>query len=78
MSGYIIYGDILLALNFFCDFFLLWAAGRVLRRKILLLRITAAAGGKTRLFACAAEDAPVVGELRPAFRQLRIAALRVD
>jgi stage II sporulation protein GA (sporulation sigma-E factor processing peptidase) len=42
MSQYIVYADILLALNFFCDFFLLWTAGRILRRNISLLRILGA------------------------------------
>lgn len=41
MNHYIVYADILLALNFFCDFFLLWTAGKILRRKISLLRILA-------------------------------------
>ena len=39
MYQYIIYADVLLALNFFCDFFLLWAAGRILRRSVSLPRI---------------------------------------
>ncbi len=39
MSQYIVYADILLALNFFCDFFLLWTAGRLLRRNISLPRV---------------------------------------
>jgi stage II sporulation protein GA (sporulation sigma-E factor processing peptidase) len=43
MGQYIVYADILLALNFFCDFFLLWAAGRILRRRINWLRIFLAA-----------------------------------
>lgn len=43
MSKYIVYADILLALNFFCDFVLLWTSGRILRRKTSLPRITAAA-----------------------------------
>ena len=42
MNHYIVYADILLALNFFCDFFLLWTAGKILRRQISLLRILAA------------------------------------
>ena len=46
MGQYIVYADILLALNFFCDFFLLWTAGRIAGRKISLLRcfLAAAAG----------------------------------
>lgn len=42
MAQYIIYADVLLALNFFLDFFLLWAAGRFLRRESSLLRLLAA------------------------------------
>jgi stage II sporulation protein GA (sporulation sigma-E factor processing peptidase) len=43
VNQYIVYADILLALNFFCDFFLLWTSGRILRRRINLLRISLAA-----------------------------------
>ncbi|MCR4963784.1 MAG: sigma-E processing peptidase SpoIIGA [Firmicutes bacterium] len=41
--GYVVYGDVLLALNFFFDFFLLWFAGKFMRRRIRWLRLTAAA-----------------------------------
>lgn len=39
MGQYIVYADILLALNFFCDFFLMWTTGRILRRNIKIYRI---------------------------------------
>ena len=42
MGGYIVYADVLLALNFFLDFFLLWASGCFLRRQTPLLRLLAA------------------------------------
>jgi len=42
-STYVIYGDIYFLLNFFIDFFLLWAAGRFLRQKAVLLRLLSAA-----------------------------------
>ena len=43
MNGYVIYADILLALNWILDFFLLWASGCFLKRRILLRRIIPAA-----------------------------------
>jgi len=42
MGGYIVYADVVLALNFFLDFFLLWAAGCFLRRETTLPRLLAA------------------------------------
>ena len=41
--GYVVYGDVLLALNFFFDFFLLWFAGKFMRRRIRWLRLLSAA-----------------------------------
>jgi stage II sporulation protein GA (sporulation sigma-E factor processing peptidase) len=38
-ANYIVYGDILLALNLGVDFFLLWATGKFLRRKTPLWRL---------------------------------------
>lgn len=53
---YIVYADILLALNFFMDFFLIWAAGRFLRLQ----------GGLTRQLSAAALGAVyAVGILSP-------------
>ncbi len=43
MGAYTVYADVLLALNFFLDFFLLWAAGCFLRRRTPLWRLLAAA-----------------------------------
>ncbi len=42
-TNYIIYADILFLLNFFFDFFILWAAGSFLRRKIIYWRLFLAA-----------------------------------
>ena len=39
MSGYVVYLDVLLLLNFCMDFLLLWSAGRVLRRTAPLWRL---------------------------------------
>lgn len=39
MSGYVVYVDVLLLLNFCMDFLLLWAAGRFLRRSTPLWRL---------------------------------------
>ena len=43
LTTYVVYADVLLALNFFLDFFLLWVAGRFRRLKISYLKITVAA-----------------------------------
>ncbi|MBQ6808018.1 MAG: sigma-E processing peptidase SpoIIGA [Firmicutes bacterium] len=42
MGVYTVYADVLLALNFFLDFFLLWATGRFLRRDARVWRLLAA------------------------------------
>ena len=42
MSGYKVYLDVLLLLNFCMDFLLLWSAGRCLRRRVSLPRLLAA------------------------------------
>ncbi len=39
MTNYIVYADVLWALNFFLDFFLLWATGRFLRLKYKIWRL---------------------------------------
>lgn len=43
MTGYVVYMDVLLLLNFCMDFVLLWAAGRFLRRQTPLWRLLLAA-----------------------------------
>lgn len=43
MGAYTVYADILLLLNFFLDFFLLWATGRFLRRETRVWRLLSAA-----------------------------------
>ncbi len=44
MSGYVVYLDVLLLLNFCMDFLLLWTAGRTLRISTPLWRLLSAAG----------------------------------
>jgi len=43
MGSYIVYADVLLMLNFILDFFLLWGAGRFLKREVLYRRMIPAA-----------------------------------
>lgn len=58
MSGYVVYLDVLLLLNFCMDFLLLWTAGRALRRRTALWRLLLAAALGGAYASCMVLDLP--------------------